>query len=79
MSKLVPMPSPRGTNREGLYLRSSGSGVAYDAARRGSGVRGGRDAANPWTKEKRRDARNDPGAVDWTKRLSRRAETLKSI
>ncbi len=63
MSKLVPMPSPRGTNREGLYLRSSGSGAAYDA-----GV--------PWTKERQADAQARPGAVDLDEKIEHTRKAL---
>ncbi len=46
-----PMPSPRGTNRARLFLRSPAYGVAHD-----QGVE--------WTKERRREALKDPSAVD---------------
>lgn len=44
MSKLVPVPSPLGTNRENLFIRAS-AGAAYDAAQRGTGVDRGRRGA----------------------------------
>ena len=44
MSKLVPMPSPRGTNRENPFCSRVG-GAAYDAARLGTGVDRGRRGA----------------------------------
>lgn len=65
MSRLLtPMPSPRGTNREGLFMRSPAFSVAHDA-----GVE--------WTRERRADALKDPGAVDLDERIAQTRQALE--